>query len=330
MAAITPDDFSGSDPLPDDLLSMRNRLTGRLLDLRRRLRWQVGLEGLVRTLAAFTGLILLGLVLDRWLELSVGARAVFLSATLAILAVLAWRHLYRPLRARWEPIELAAALDDVSRSVAKNAIAPRVASVLQLPALADLEWKPSGAMIDRAVRRNFTRLEQTNFLDHVNRRHLKLCLAALAGTVILPTLLAAVSPSTARLWADRWLFGSDQPWPRYTTIAVVGASDGRWIVPRGESSVLRVSVTDERAPPEIVWMRMQGVGGKTEEVTLENYGGGEFRRELPPLDDRVTVWLWGGDGRAGPVMIDPLDRPRISELKLVYRSPRDSSPHVHD
>ncbi len=330
MAAITPDDFSDGTRSSEDLASLRARLTGRLNEFRGRVRWQVGLEGLARIAGALLGLGLLGLVLDIWLELSIVARMLFLIVIAVVVLMLGWRYLIHPLRVPWTPIDLAAALDRVGRRNAAQAIAPRVATVLQLSAHPDLKWKPSQVLIERAVRHSYSWLDRTNFVEHLNRRHFVYCLAALAGTVLFPTLLAAAFPTTARLWANRWLLGSNTPWPRYTTIRIIGEKENRLIVPRGEAALLRVLVSDERRPTETVWLRQEDADGNSETVVLESYGGGEFRRELPPLDEPVTISVWGGDGRIGPITVDPLDRPRINELKLVYRSPRDSSPHAHD
>src|SRR5690606_2159862 len=146
---------------------------------------------------------------------------------------------------------------------------------------------------------------------------------------LIPVGFALAQPATARLWAQRWLAGSDRPWPRDTHIEVVGVEDGRLIVPRGEPATLQVLVTDKEQPTEVVHMRMRSESGRDETVTLTRFEPGDFRYDLPPLQQPVDVTIWGGDGEAEPFAITPIDRPRIVDLLLRATHPRLSEPTVH-
>lgn len=184
-------------------------------------------------------------------------------------------------------------------------------------------------MIEAAVRSNYDALEPVNFGESLSGRHLLGSLAVTVTAVLIPLLFALLSPGPARLWAQRWLAGSNRPWPRDTQIEVVGVDEGRFIVPRGEPATLQVLVTDKAQPTEVVHMRMRSSSGRDETVTLTRFEPGDFRYDLPPLQQPVDVRIWGGDGDAEPFDIVPIDRPRIVELTLTATHPRESKPILH-
>jgi hypothetical protein len=312
-----------------ELPLLRDRLIARLAAVRRAMRLHLVAEAAARIAGALTGLAALALLLDWWLELSFVARLCTSAVALALVGYVVWRFLVRPLSWSLAPIEVASVLDRVRRGGSNPPLAPRVASVLQLPDQLDQPGEASPALIEQAVRTSYGALENVDFRASLNRAHLAWSLAALAAAALAPALFAALAPDTATLWAQRWFAGSDQRWPRDTHIEVLGLVDGRLIVPRGEAAGVQVNVTDKAKPTETVWMRMIAEDGRDETVTLTRFGTGDFRYALPPLQLPVDVTVWGGDDRTEPFGITPLDRPRIAALKLIARSPRDPAPTVH-
>ncbi len=313
-----------------DLQTMQERLSDRFSALRTRLRLQMSVEAAARLLGTMVALAALSLLFDWWLHLSMTARLLFASACAWVVGYVAWRHLISPYLQKLEPIELASLLDAAHHGDGQPAIAPRVATVMQLPDMLNEEPQPSPLMIDRAVRRSFASLDRVDFMKRLSRRHLFASLAALLMAMLVPLLIATAVPWAARLWAQRWLLGSNQPWPRYTTIEVVGLKQGRLVVPRGEPFGLRVTVRDDKVPTEAIRMRIKRHNGQSETVTLTRFREGDFRYELPPLQNPATAELWGGDARIGPITFDPLDRPRVVELQISYRHPRDQEEQTHD
>src|SRR5690606_30462128 len=96
-----------------------------------------------------------------------------------------------------------------------------------------------------------------------------------------------------------------------------------------EPATLQVLVTDKEQPTEVVHMRMRSESGRDETVTLTRFEPGDFRYDLPPLQQPVDVSIWGGDGEAEPFAITPIDRPRIVDLSLAATHPRLSEPTLH-
>jgi hypothetical protein len=313
-----------------DLTEMRREVVGRLAVLKRRLGVRLALEGLARTAAGAVALVLLSLVLDHRLELTLTARCVFIAVSLAIVAYLGWRYVVTPLRVHMGPLDLSAALDQRNTDASRDSVLPHVAAVMELPGLIGKEHAPSTTMIQLAVRQSYQALHGVDFAGQADQRHPRRWGSALAAAVLLPGVLALAWPTPASTWASRWLLGSDRPWPRSTTIEVPAARNGVLIVPRGEPVVLRATVTDRGRPTESVWMRLRHADGRKETVTLVRFAAGDFRYDLPPQQRQVTARLYGGDGRTGPITIQPHDRPRITDMTLKHRAPHDTQPVADD
>jgi hypothetical protein len=122
-----------------DLDALRRRLIERLATFRRAVRKQLVLEGAARLVVEVAAVLMLALLLDWWLRLSVPMRLSMLGACVIGFAIELWRHVIRPMRMKWTDIDLAAALD---RRAPGILIAPRVATVLQLPNLLAISPSP--------------------------------------------------------------------------------------------------------------------------------------------------------------------------------------------
>ena len=312
----------------ESLPTLQQQLRRRLGRVRRAMRGRFVAEATARILVTLLGILALSLWLDWWLELSRVGRVGFAMVGLAAVGAVAWRYLFQPAAMALEPLDVAAAIDRRATNGAVR-VAPRIASVLQLPEHLDQPRGSSPDMIEAAVRANYDSLAGVDFKQALSGRHLTASLGIAALAVLIPVGFASAMPQVASLWAQRWLEGSDRPWPRDTYLEVVGVEDGRFIVPRGEPASLQVLVTDKESETEVVHMRMRSDSGRDETVTLTRFEPGDFRYDLPPLQQDVRVQIWGGDGEAEPFLIVPLDRPRIVDLTLTARHAREKEPSVH-
>lgn len=313
-----------------ELLELRSRLAERLIAVRRAMRRHFLVEGLAWVAAAVVLAAAVTLLLDWRLELSRPARVSMLIVSALACGWLLFRRLWQPLTLPMTPLDVAAAIDRTVSGPTGGKLASRVASVLELPQATDDAEFMSPELVVHAVRKNYRDLESVSFSRHLSGRHLWLSLAALAAAIAIPAGFAAAAPSVARLWRDRWLLGSNRPWPHTTTIEVVGVREGRLIVPRGEATGLQVKVIDTAEDTEAVWMRLRSAEGDDQTVTLNRFAPGDFRFDLPPQQQPVNVTMWGGDGRAEPFRIEPLDRPKFTSLKLTATHPREREPQKFD
>ena len=313
-----------------ELSDLRTRLTRRLVAVRSSMRRHFLAEGLAWLAGAVVLAAALTLLLDWRLELSWSARMITLAFCLAACGWLLFRRLWQPLTLPMTPLDVAAAIDRTVSGPASGTLTPRVASVLELPEATEDSASMSPDLVVHAVRKNYRDLENVSFTRHLNAKHLWLSLAAVVAAIAIPAGFVAAAPGVARLWRDRWLLGSDRPWPHSTKLEVVGLKDGRLVVPRGEAFGLQVAVTDTDQETEAVWMRMRSTDGNDQTMSLNRFAPGDFRFDLPPLQQSADVTIWGGDGKAEPFRIEPLDRPKFTSLRLTATHPREREPQKFD
>lgn len=314
-----------NEPSLDELRAAGRQLRDRFERFARQVRARLLLREGAKWLALVAGLALATFVLDRTLRLSVTTRRGMLVVALAVVVVQAWRWLLAPLRLALDLDVLAAALE---RSVG-NSLAARAATVLQLPA-AD-RGAASEAMVARAVARSNESLAAVDFESRLDPRRRQSALRAIVATVVVSLGLALASPSSARLWAKRLFAGSNQPWPQRTLLQVAGlADDGVLTVPRGEGFVLRVSARPGTVSPDAVSVRWRQPGSSAVDVQLARFGPNDFRYDFPAVQSDASVELAGGDDVVGPITVRPVDRPRIVNLQLTSRHPRDNAPRTHN
>ncbi|MFK7776838.1 MAG: hypothetical protein QM501_01790, partial [Gimesia sp.] len=312
---------------PSEFEALQNAISGKLENVGSSLRRHTLLEAAARIFVAVLGLAILSLLFDWWLELSLVARVLCLLLGLAAVSYLIYQYVIVPLRISLSPIEIANLIDQSKKVLPEQAIAPLVASVLQLPAhLAEAEQSQS--MIAQAVQYNYQQLSKYPFQDSIDTRHTKHCLLAVLAAFMIPLCFLFVFPETAKLWSQRWLLGSNEAWPRNTRLSVVGLKNGQWILPRGETATLQVHVKDKAETTESVWLHLKSEGGESETITMNRFQTGDFRYEVPPLQLPLKAYVWGGDGESEPFEIVPIDRPRITELTIQASHPRLSQPFV--
>ncbi|QDV16291.1 hypothetical protein Pan153_09180 [Gimesia panareensis] len=310
-----------------EFAELQSTISRKLDGVGRALRRHIMLEAAARIGLAVLGLAAVSLLFDWWLELSLATRIGCLLVGLGIFSYLAWRYLYLPFQVTLSPIEVANLIDRSRKVNNQQAIAPQVASLLQLPDhLAEAEQ--SEEMIERAVQENYQRLSDYPFEKSINQKHTQACLLGLMVAVLIPICFLVVLPAAAQLWGARWLLGSNQPWPRDTRLIVVGLKEGQWVLPRGESATLQIQVEDAAEPTESVWLSLEDENGESETITMNRFQAGDFRYELPPVQLPIQALAWGGDGQTEPFVIIPIDRPRITDLKIHATHPRLSKPFV--
>jgi hypothetical protein len=251
-----------------------------------------------------------------------------LAAAIVVLVVESARRLGIPLLRPLGLVALAGAIGRKAGGGENGDLAGRVASVLELPRLLDTPSGPSAAMIERAVRRRHEALARVDFgaaLDHARLRKMLLLLFA---AIAVPATLIAVFPDMASLWSRRLFLASHEPWPQNTYLQVADDRDGRIQVPRGEPYVLRASAREGSFAPQRIMLTIRG-NDKTN-VLMKQFGENDFRHDFAVVEQPLELDLEGGDADYGPVLLDPVDRPRIVGLQLQAQHPRQAVSERHD
>ena len=309
-----------------DPVVMQLTITKRLEALRGGIRFRLALEGVGWLLGVALGLALLFLCLDWWLQISLGARRLLLAAGFVALVYVAWTRIWKACCLHLSLLDLAATLDRVSKVGANAAIAPRAATLLEFSTIPGDPQETSQELVAEAIRNSYAFLAPIDFTQRLCPDNLRKSMLTLLGLFLCAMVFFFALPNATSLWSARWFLGSNQAWPRNTSLEVVGLTDGRLMVPRGEPTMLRVRVRDKKSPTKAVWMRYAVADAASQTVSLTRFGVGDFRFELPGLQQGGQARLSGGDGRLGPFSLVPVDRPRVVAVNITHRHPRDTAP----
>lgn len=315
-------------PPTSDVPGMQSKLTARLARLGSRIRAQIAFDALVRGLAVVFALLTLSLVLDFWLELNVTLRVLYWLVTLAAGAHYLYYYGIKPLSKKLGPIELAEAVDVAQKHTGQAQLAPRVATVLQLPGMLDDGEALSGQMVHDAVGRSYHSLEQTDFTAAANSKHMMQCCGILLGALLLPgivgTAMQYAGTNVLNTWSQRWLMFADTSYPRNTSIEILGMDkDGYLVVPAGENFTLR-SVIKNKDDTDVEEVRISIEPEKGDETTvgMESFSKTDYRLDMSPLTEPATATVRAGD-QTLEFKIKPAARPRLAGLKVNYTHPTD-------
>lgn len=320
-----------------DLPGMQQKLSARLARLASRVRTQIAFDAIVRGLAVVLGLLTLSLVLDFWLELSLGLRVLYWLATLAAGAHFLYHYGLKPLGKKLGPVELAEAVDVAQQHTGNQQLAPRVATVLQLPELFGDDEAWSAQMITDAVGRSYRSLEQTDFSSVLNSKHMMQCVGVLLAALLVPGVVGGVMDRVGEnvigTWAERWLMFADTPYPRNTQIEVIGLEDGKLVIPAGENFTLRTNlVNKDESEIEEARLVVRPGNGKKRTEALAKFDASDFRLDMTPLTETAQATVTAGD-QSLTFDIVPAARPRLTGLKLTHKhpgEPADAKPKIID
>jgi len=349
MATVLEPDVIRRDVLPHGA-AVRRQLAG----VRGQLRMHLLCEGLAWTVGAIVLLVALSYIADRWLRLETSTRIALLPlGIVAVLAIAYWK-LVRPLWLKLDDLDLAVILDRRSPGIGQ-----RVANVLQLPNLLKDDPGASPSMIQAEVHRQANELGRIDLQSHFNRPRFQRLGAAIALPALLLVGAALICPASATLWAKRWLLGSNERWSQRTYLSIVGLEDGdRLYVPRGETLLIEVEgqptfvaagdTRDNawslagRGEPLVLSRGEQPASEAPADVRIRYRQGGvpkqsvftlftetRFRHELPPVQEPTPFTLSGGDDWLGPIVVEPVDRPGIEDLKIISQAPGRSETETH-
>ena len=311
-----------------DLPRLQHGLVARLSRVRRRVRFQLVIEGLAIVLAEAAGIAIFTFWADHTFRLGIGARIAMVVIAAAALAFEFGRRIVVPLWMRLGLVALAGAIGRNGGSSGKGDLAAGVASVLELPELLQRRGGPSAAMIERAVRRRHETLAGMDFGAALDQVRLRKMLLLMAAAIAIPTALALFFPETAGLWARRLFLASREPWPQNTYLQVADVHDGRIQVPRGEPYVLQARARDESVAPARIVLTIRGSDKNS--VLMKEFGKNDFRHDFAVVEQPLELELEGGDDDYGPILLDPVDRPRIVGLELMAQHPRQTAAEKHN
>lgn len=333
------------------LADCRKAVQAKLAAVRRRLRTQLVVEGIVWGVGVAVALFAVSLLVDRFMRPDLTVRISLLCIGIIALIGIAVRQLRDPIAMKLDDLDLAELLERRQKGLGQ-----RLTTVLQLPQLLQQDPSISRSMIEAAVRDDFAALQkidlQTTFSPE-RRRNVWLVFAGLVGLV---SVFWATNPAMAGLWARRWFGGANTRWPQQTYLSITGLGDADHLrVPSGETTMLQVESAAEFVPfagawklngrgeplviegatkpasksPDSVAIRIQMADGSQRIGNLTRFAEGQFRYEMPPISKPAEIMITGGDDWFGPLRIQPISRPSIDRLMVTAHTPGKSEPDVY-
>ncbi len=302
--------------------SLPSPIERRLARLARAARAALLASGLGRLLAAAEIFLFSTLALDRVFELEWGFRAALLAAGAAMGAVLLWKSFLEPLLSRIPDLELALALER-SHPFLRQALVSALQFSRRLASGAR-EGGESPALARKAVEEGARLAAGTRAARALEWRRLRLRLLVLPAALLVLAASFAAMPRTLALWARRQILLQDTPWPRYTTLEILGAANGVLYTPMGEDLV--VLVRARGVIPTRGWISWESKESSGE-ARLTRLGRDRFRHLFKTLTEPLTFTVRAGDGRAGPVRAVPVRRPSVLALEGEIREPAYTGRH---
>ena len=202
--------------------------------------------------------------------------------------------------------------------------------------LLDIDHPNRPGMLELATRKAIERIQNIDVKSLIRFTHLQTELALFGCLIALCAAGWLLSPQLLQHWTKR-LFGlSDQPWPRRTSLALIGVEleipsftnnpkrekyvipfrDGKAAVPKGSSLRLRSTAKDLLAPPydqcSFLYRDRAGNRGRATMLSYSTDNPKEFSLDGPPLEaisDSLWFSLNGGDARLSNLMLDTVDAP---------------------
>jgi hypothetical protein len=338
--------------LPPDVNTLREQVRARLSDLRDTIRRHLAVRGGAIVAAVLLALAAGTLLID-WLGRPLWpVRATILALCGLALLYQLWRHIMRPLLLRMPDLDLAQVLD---RRV--PGIGQRIANLLHLPELLDAKDGTSPSMVRAALTEDAEVLDRTDLSQVLHDRRYRTWLTGIAGVALFGIAFALGWPGMAKLWAARWLAGSEQRWPQATYLSVEGLGNDKSLsVPRSEALNLLVNanptfvnhdghwrltgrdepldILADKAPmstsPERVSITYRSKNGSRHDGNFAQYEPGRFHFEIPQVAEPTDVWIAGGDDWLGPIHLEPVDRPTISKLRVLATTPGSQAATTYD
>jgi hypothetical protein len=292
-------------------------LRRRLDEVRGRIRWLRVAAGLGRLVSCSVAAVVLAYVLDRWLVLPLGVRALFLVLAVLLTLRLVARRLLRPMFRGPDRLDTARMVER-----ALPDLEGRVISALQLGG------GPAGSLANavenEAIEACRARDLRVVLVPRPSLREVWRAGAAVGAALIL---VLVAQPHTD-VFARRWTL-QDVSWPRETRLglelAASGAGhvvleDGTIVAARG--GVLEATARVEGETPGRVELVVDG-GRGTRTASMIRLGDGSFLGRIGIEREDVSVTVRGGDDDGSDALrvLRVIEPPRLDAPEFVLEPP---------
>jgi hypothetical protein len=310
--------------------SLAPQIDALLSSLRRRIHAYVWIQGLALAIAWLGAAFWITLALDWWIEPPVIARQIMLGAVGVVLLYLIYRFILRRAFVRLADTNLAVLLERRFCNFGDSLV-----TTVELADHPDHAAGFNPQMLAHTQSDALKHLPDVELGDVFRPGPLAGAIFGGAASIIAVAAFAILASAAFRIWIERFILSSDEPWPRRTHLAIEGFQNGRIKVAKG-SDVEIIALADTGFEvPNTVQIRYRTEDGKSRE-NMSRLGVAEptdkfqkYSFTFRGILSSRSFDLVGGDATLRDFQIDVVDVPTI-EMTLhckfpdyMRRDPRD-------
>lgn len=279
-------------------------------------------------------------------------RWMMLAIIVAGVVGIVYHYFWKRWLVRWSDSALALAIErrypEFQSTLITTVQAASPSAKLQAKELEEIEHPNRPGMIELAARKAVDKIASIDVRSLIQLSTLRWELGLLAAMVGLFGLGSFLHPDLVSHWSKRLYGLSDSPWPRRTSLGIVGLEldippftnsqtrdrylvsmdNNRLLAPKGSAVRLRANAKDLLAAPydkcSFHYKDRAGNRGRASMLSYSNANPREFLLDGPPLEainDNLWFSLVGGDARLSNLVIETVDAPLAVATDLDVQYP---------
>ena len=294
----------------------------RLSALRMRLKQWVLVHGVGRWLMIALGVLAVDMLLDRVFKMDFAQRLIMLfvmAITIGLFFV--WRVL-KPLGKKTSDDALLHQIGTQYPELNESLI-----SSAQLSRESDFESRGvSEQLAEATIAEGVRQAEKVDIGKVINgAEHGKnLTILAVCGLLSLGLAIGITQTNFLKTWFNRNILLTNDQWPQSTYLEIVGAEDGKLVLPRGVDHRQLVRITEDSRRSEVaVSLEIEGANGRTIHK-MKQTGKNEGREHslmIHNVSSELRMRASGGDDTTDWVQVSLVEPPAVTEIQLTTKSP---------
>ena len=234
----------------------------RLSALRRQLKQWVLVNGVSRWLLIALAVLALDILLDRVFKMDFAQRLIMLCVMLVTIGAFFFWRIIKPLSQSATDNALLREIENKHPELNESLI-----SSAQLSRQSEFEERGvSAELAEATINKGAKEADKIDVGRIIDRpQHTKnLALLGVGGLLALGLAFGVTQSDFLKTWFNRNILLTNDQWPQATYLEIVGAKDGKLVLPRGVDHRQLVAVTEDSRRKEVeVSLEIEGVSGRT-------------------------------------------------------------------
>ena len=294
----------------------------RLSALRRQLKQWVLVNGVSRWLLIALAVLALDILLDRVFKMDFAQRLIMLCVMLVTIGAFFFWRIIKPLSQSATDNALLREIENKHPELNESLI-----SSAQLSRQGEFEERGvSAELAEATINKGAKEADKIDVGRIIDRpQHTKnLALLGVGGLLALGLAFGVTQSDFLKTWFNRNILLTNDQWPQATYLEIVGAKDGKLVLPRGVDHRQLVAVTEDSRRKEVeVSLEIEGVSGRTihkMKPTGKNEGR-EHSLVIHNVSSELRMRATGGDDTTGWVDVTLVEPPAVTDILLQTELP---------